>query len=95
MGRYIDADKLKNEIDEWLDSVGSALIGKGLSYYGELIGCIEDTPTSDVVEVVRCGDCKHRFLNHKCLNQNSGYYERERNSNDFCSYGERNDKNDR
>ena len=49
MGRYIDADKLKNEIDEWLESVGSVLIGKGLSYYGELIGCIEDTPTSDVV----------------------------------------------
>ena len=32
-------------IDEWLDSVGTVLVGKGLSSYGELIGCIEDTPT--------------------------------------------------
>ncbi len=58
MARYIDTDKLTNQIDEWLDSVGNALIGKGLSYYGELMGCIEDTPTADVVEVVRCKDCK-------------------------------------
>ena len=32
-------------IDEWLDSVGTVLVGKGLSSYGELIGCIEDAPT--------------------------------------------------
>lgn len=51
MARYIDAEKLTNEIDEWLDSVGNVLIGKGMSYYGELLGCIEDTPTADVVEV--------------------------------------------
>jgi hypothetical protein len=53
MARYIDADKLTNEIDEWLDSVGNVLIGKGMSYYGELLGCIEDTPTADVVGVKR------------------------------------------
>ena len=62
MARYIDANKLINEIDEWLNSVGDVvigkgLIGKGLSYYGELMGCIEDTPTADVVEVVRCKEC--------------------------------------
>ena len=32
-------------IDEWLDSVGIVLVGKALSGYEELIGCIEDTPT--------------------------------------------------
>ena len=32
-------------LDEWLDSVGTVMVGKGLSSYGELIGCIEDTPT--------------------------------------------------
>ncbi len=51
MPRYIDADILRDKIDEWLDSVGSCTIGKGLSYYGELLGCIEDTPTADVEEV--------------------------------------------
>lgn len=43
--RIIDADRAIDMIDEWLDSVGTVLVGKGLSSYGELIGCIEDTPT--------------------------------------------------
>ena len=43
--RIIDAYRAIDMIDEWLDSVGTVLVGKGLSSYGELIGCIEDTPT--------------------------------------------------
>ena len=85
MGRYIDVKKAIERIEnDCLEQV----------YYSkqDAIDCINCIPSADVVEVVRCGDCKHRFLNHKCLNQNSGYYERERNSNDFCSYGERIDE---
>ena len=36
------------QIEEWLDAVGTAYVGKGLSYYGELLGCIKDAPTVDV-----------------------------------------------
>ena len=43
--RIIDAYRAIDIINEWLDSVGTVLVGKGLSSYGELIGCIEDTPT--------------------------------------------------
>ena len=43
--RPVDAYRAIDMIDEWLDSVGTVLVGKGLSSYGELIGCIEDTPT--------------------------------------------------
>lgn len=43
--RPVDADKVIENIDEWLDSVGYATVGKGLSYYGELIGCVDETPT--------------------------------------------------
>ena len=43
--RIIDAYRAIDMIDEWLDSVGTVLVGQGLSSYGELIGCIEDTPT--------------------------------------------------
>lgn len=39
------------KIDRWLDSVGTILIGKGLSSYGELIGCLEDAPAADVAPV--------------------------------------------
>ena len=56
---YIEREKAIDEIDKWLDSVGYVTVGKGLTSYGELIGCLEDTPADDVVEVVRCKDCKH------------------------------------
>jgi len=52
MAEYIKRDNVIDEIDRWLDSVGTALIGKGLSYYGELIGCVEDAPAADVAPVV-------------------------------------------
>lgn len=41
-------------------------------------------PTADVVEVVRCKDCKHRKKNTFCLH-NMRYED----DNGFCSYGER------
>ena len=51
---------------------------------------IEDAPTVDAVEVVRCKDCVHNqdiFCNH------FGYYGYAPivDDNDFCSYGERKD----
>ena len=60
---YISREAAIEEIDKWLDTVGTALVGKGMSYYGELIGCIEDARTADVAEVVRCKDCKY-YRNH-------------------------------
>lgn len=48
---YIEREKAIDEIDKWLDSVGYVTVGKGLTSYGELIGCLEDTPTADVAEV--------------------------------------------
>ena len=59
MTDYISREAAIEEIDKWLDSVGTALVGKGLSYYGELIGCIEDARAADVAEVVRCASCKY------------------------------------
>lgn len=56
---YISREAAIEEIDKWLDTVGTALVGKGMSYYGELIGCIEDARTADVAEVVRCASCKY------------------------------------
>ena len=56
---YIEREKVIDEIDKWLDSVGYVTVGKGLTSYGELIGCLEDTPTADVVEV-RHGEWEFR-----------------------------------
>ena len=64
---YISREAAIEEIDKWLDTVGTALVGKGLSYYGELIGCIEDARAADVAEVVHgqwymLADCAHAGL---------------------------------
>ena len=51
---------------------------------------LEEQPTADVVEVVRCKDCKHSFFIKSCSK-----YECQKGcgslkySNDYCSYGER------
>lgn len=44
-GRLIEDTAVQEQIDEWLDSVGNVVVGHGLSYYGELLGCIKDAPT--------------------------------------------------
>lgn len=46
--RLVYAEDVKEQIDEWLEVVGMAYVDKGLSYYCELLGCIEDTPTVEV-----------------------------------------------
>ena len=88
---YISREAAIEEIDKWLDTVGTALVGKGLSYYGELIGCIEDARTADVAEVVRCKDCKN--LVNTTINANCflicDISDMEIAPEDFCSHGER------
>lgn len=76
---YIRREAAIEEIDKWLDAVGTALVGKGLSYYGELIGCIEDTPAADVAEVVHGRWIHHDdgvFTCSECGNaeSNDSYY---------------------
>lgn len=67
------------------------------------IACIEQTPTADVVEVVKCKDCKHwhkkafdPIVEHDigechCAHWENDYFSYETLDNDFCSYGERSD----
>ena len=96
MSRLIDADVAIENIEEWLNCVGTALIGKGLSYTGELMGCIEDAPTVDAVPVVRCRECKYlNVLNRKelyahCPKTNTVFLPFELDTREhFCSLGER------
>lgn len=51
MNELVRRADVQDEIDRWLDSVGAILIGKGLSSYGELIGCLEDAPAANVAPV--------------------------------------------
>ena len=82
---YISREAAIEEIDKWLDAVGLALVGKGLSYYGELIGCIEDARAADVAEVVRCRDCIN-YIGSMCFRCGLGH-EVSVDADDFCSRG--------
>ena len=50
-------------------------------------GLISAIPTADVVEVVRCKDCKHLYQDNECPLRLWFVH----TENDFCSYGERAD----
>ena len=56
MARYIDADKLTDKLEE-LQFNASVMIPLMRIY--DVIELVEDQPTADVVEVVRCKKCKH------------------------------------
>ena len=83
MSRPIDAYRAIDIIDEWLDSVGTVMVGKGLSSYGELIGCIEDTPTlTPPNEPLTCKgcmyapDCPSEIHCHGCARMYTDHYRR-------------------
>ena len=64
---------------------------KRTSRYFDVVFDVEEMPTVDAVEVVRCRDCIHYFSG-ACLKiysdgDVSQYAWQERNEDDFCSYG--------
>lgn len=48
---------------------------------------VDDMPTVDAVEVVRCKDCIHRMEDGMC--EYKDYRVAVQDDNDFCSWGER------
>ena len=68
--RLIDADALLEKM-------------KRTSRYFDVLFDVEEMPTVDAVEVVRCRECRN-FKTYNCRMVASGY-------DDFCSYGERKD----
>jgi hypothetical protein len=84
--RLIDAEELwkKFESEPWYDNADRDEIA---------LQMVDDAPTVDAVEVVRCKDCKWfkkgTPFRHECNNICAGmFYVRQE---DFCSYGERKD----
>ena len=89
--RLIDADALKRAIraESWVKNL---MVQLTLDYIDIII---DEAPTVDAVEVVRCKDCKHyekttlgnrdRRMCTKVLGLTIP------NPDDFCSYGERKD----
>lgn len=88
MARMIDADTLRSNIDCCdIETYNDKLT---------IIEQINEAPTVDAVEVVRCKDCKHWNSETGFCNMNSHFsmYGLDWdmfNDDDFCSYGERKD----
>lgn len=99
MARYINAERLKDSMFAYYDCLEESANGR--PYKGDTLmdyevvdmieDCIDNAPTADVVEVVRCKDCKY-FKQHKCIKLNGMV---SLNADNFCSYGEKkNEQND-
>ena len=53
--------------------------------------CMDDIPSADVVEVVRCKDCEYWDDHERCDFWSSIMTPHYPGKNDYCSYGERAD----
>lgn len=81
MSRYIDADELLHRLPD------------DLPYKASVKRVLMQAPAADVVEVVRCKDCQHRYVPCRCAlwygMANGTEYFSERGEDFYCSYGER------
>ena len=89
--RLIDANALKDALSNLEASGGHEYYRKGMddTLHFHMPNIIDDAPTVDAVEVVRCKDCKHAKkikIGVHCTFNEIGFSE-----DDFCSYGERKD----
>ena len=86
MPRYIDADKMISDTKA-MGKVAESIMIDGIVKY------LEEAPTADAVEVVRCKDClyweKGKVYEPYC--NHFGNMMADTNADDFCSYGERKD----
>ena len=87
---YIDREKAEKAIRAYADIKHNN--GENIIYINGILKAIrvlDELPNADVVEVVRCKDCRFNKTTdyegkNACIKQ-SAY----KNPDDFCSYGER------
>ena len=96
MAEYIDREALIAEINEEIEHRTSMYTDEQNDYIEKGLRIarkdIKRFSATDVVEVVRCSECKYfgkelKQSKHSCLNYQLPYCL----ENDYCSYGERKD----
>ena len=96
--RLIDADKLKKEVLMWMPSDPCGIAEKERPIETDIVVSlmmeIEDAPTIDAVEVVRCKDCKHAHMTYGGECKYCDKWEEDGEAlyldgDFFCAYGER------
>ena len=93
--RLIDGDALIEKFNEKVDMAEcliDARTAERFATFCALADAVEEMPTVDAVEVVRCRQCKHCDPeNHHCDHPMGTAAPLKRKPDDFCSYGERKD----
>lgn len=97
MVRYIDAYKLEKDLPQSVPKHNVIINGNEYPVFliDHILHKIRNYPTADVVEVVRCCDCKHRQenpdINNTCYLTCNNIYgiQGTIEPDDYCSYGER------
>jgi len=99
MSRYIDADALKEKLQQHHDFFVKAWGGfkempiQDKARCDELSNSIAEIFNTPSIDIVRCKECKHcdKFPTWSACTYWSGdpYEQASVNPNDFCSYGER------
>lgn len=88
MHRYIDADWITQKLEWWQDQLATNY-GQNDEYVlclAEVLMKLDDTPTADVMEVVRCKECKnHEWCSIEDMALNDETF--------FCKWGERREDN--
>ena len=92
MAEYIEREAISEEIRKYYyKNPPNFSYGEGFDRgLDRAQRAILDAPAADVVEVVRCRDCKYGDYDSKiddamvCIRTNDGYW---RHGDDFCSYG--------
>ena len=94
--KVVDATAVYNGIALYM-AENAYLNDTALDVLKMVAGWLNEAPTVDAVEVVRCKDCKHLRYGYQCYNplgiklNNDGDAYVLVDEDDFCSYGERRD----
>jgi hypothetical protein len=87
MARYIDAERLKMTL------ASGVRVYDGMCRTEDVFHTINNEPTADVVEVVRCRICKHGHWEQETCHGKCVHYcdltDLQIDKDHFCSYGER------
>lgn len=96
MAEYVEREAVIKDIEENFCVESISEQDKGIRI---ALKYIKNFPAADVVEVVRCKDCKfHREVHYEdegeppCIKHVCKLYKRAMQLDDFCSYGERKEK---
>ena len=87
---YIEREKLKNTVNGWLKDDTGYFTDDERNSMLIFLSVIENAPTADVVEVVRCKDCKHWggvTFGYICRRFSGTTLRNETRETDYCSFG--------